>query len=365
MNPFVLATGCFVIGVLLGMVLYRGDYCMASMLRDFLLLGDRTLLRSLLIYLLVFVVLVSAGRMTGLVAVFPPYTYAEASMMTVAGGFLFGIGMVLAGGCVISTLYRMAGGNIGNWIAFSGILLGSMLYAEIHEQVAKMAAATRLTSMRVVAEISPKLELLIVVSFVILASLTIIRWLRQGKLTVVCHARGYIKPWRVALFIGCLNFFFYALTGAPMGVTTGYAKMAAFIESLVIPAHVGTLRYFQEDTVSLHFGETMLAGGAAPVMDLIGYTELPLIGGIFIGSLCSVLIYREFRIYGLPPRRQIVSSFVGGLLLALGARFASGCNVKFFLGGLPLLSLQSFFFILAVLPGVRVGNWLLTRLVIR
>ncbi|BCO08294.1 hypothetical protein GF1_06700 [Desulfolithobacter dissulfuricans] len=365
MNPFVLATGCFVIGALLGMVLYRGDYCMVAMLRDFFLIGDRTLLRSFLIYLLTFVVLVSIGRITGFIAVFPPYTFAAASMMTVAGGFLFGIGMVLAGGCVISTLYRMAAGHTGNWIAFSGILLGSMLYAEIHEQVTQLAAATRLTSVRVVAEISPKLEVLLVVSFVVLALLMIIRWLRQGKLTVVCHARGYIEPWRVALFIGCLNFLFYALSGAPMGVTTGYAKMAAFLESLVIPAHVRTLRFFQEDTVSLHYGKSMLAGGAAPVMDLIGYTELPLIGGIFIGSLCSALICREFRVYGLPPRRQIVSSFIGGLLLALGARFASGCNVKFFLGGLPLLALQSFFFILAVLPGVRIGIWLLTRLVIR
>ena len=40
--------------------------------------------------------------------------------------------MVLAGGCVVSTLYKMAGGNLAHGLAFVGIIVGSLLYAEVH-----------------------------------------------------------------------------------------------------------------------------------------------------------------------------------------------------------------------------------------
>ena len=45
------------------------------------------------------------------------------------GGVLFGIGMVVAGGCVSGTLYRIGEGYVASWASLLGILLGLSLAA--------------------------------------------------------------------------------------------------------------------------------------------------------------------------------------------------------------------------------------------
>jgi hypothetical protein len=45
-DPLLLSTGIALLGFVFGIVLYRGDYCMVAMLRDFFLIRDTTLLRS-------------------------------------------------------------------------------------------------------------------------------------------------------------------------------------------------------------------------------------------------------------------------------------------------------------------------------
>ena len=48
---------------------------------------------------------------------------------TVVGGLLFGFGMVLSGGCVSGSLYRMAEGYVASWVSMAGILVGLGLLA--------------------------------------------------------------------------------------------------------------------------------------------------------------------------------------------------------------------------------------------
>src|SRR6185295_12279296 len=47
----------------------------------------------------------------------------------VVGGLLFGVGMVVAGGCVSGTLYRIGEGYVASWASLLGILLGLSLAA--------------------------------------------------------------------------------------------------------------------------------------------------------------------------------------------------------------------------------------------
>jgi hypothetical protein len=282
-----------------------------------------------------------------------------------AGGLLFGIGIVLAGGCVVGTLYKMGGGNLANWIGFAGILAGSLLYAEIHPLVQRFSAQTTFTHTVTAAQHNPALKVLILLSILVACLLAIRQWSRQGGLNVTAYARGYIQPWKVAVILALLNFFFYLLSGAPMGITTAYAKVAAYLEQIVLPEHVAALTYFQKNSVSFQVGEILVSGGAGPRMDYISQTELSLMIGIFSGALAAALYYGEFKIYRLPPLRQSIAALAGGILLAMGARIASGCNLKFILGGLPLLAWQSFVFAAATVVGAWLGTQILLRYVIR
>jgi hypothetical protein len=43
---------------------------------------------------------------------------------TAVGGLLFGFGMVISGGCISGSLYRMAEGYLGSWVTIIGVLVG-------------------------------------------------------------------------------------------------------------------------------------------------------------------------------------------------------------------------------------------------
>lgn len=360
-----LSAGTALIGVIFGVVLYRGDYCMVAMVRDLFLIRDFTLIRSFVLYCVVAGVIFFLGSLTGLLPLYPPPTLASPSFMTIAGGFLFGIGMVLAGGCVVGTLYKMAGGNLTNWIAFAGILAGSLAYAEIHPWIKDLAGHSIFTDSIIVARQHPIMRPAIPVTFIIIGAVLVIRWAYHGDFAVISYAKGYIRPWKVAIILALLNFVYYFIAGVPLGITTAYAKLAVYIEQVFLPAHVAGLSFFQDGSLRFLINDVMVSGSAGPRFDYISATELALAGGIFSGALATALYYGEFKICGFPPRRQGLAALGGGVLLALGARIASGCNVKFFLGGLPLLSWQAIFFAAAVVGGVYCGTRILTHFVIR
>ena len=46
-------------------------------------------------------------------------------LANILGGYLFGIGMVLAGGCASGTWYRVGEGLVGSWMAALGFMLGA------------------------------------------------------------------------------------------------------------------------------------------------------------------------------------------------------------------------------------------------
>jgi hypothetical protein len=150
----------------------------------------------------------------------------------------------------------------------------------------------------------------------------------------------------------------------PMGVTTSYAKAAAFLEQLVAPVHVASLTYFTMPSLHyrLPFGATQQAAGAAPVFDVLALIQVPLIVGIVLGALFSALLLGEFRPRWKVPGRQVLMVFAGGIIMALGSRMGQGCNVWHLLGGLPTFTMQSLLFLAGLLPGAWLGAAALRRL---
>ncbi|MBI3593042.1 MAG: YeeE/YedE family protein [Nitrospirae bacterium] len=145
--------------------------------------------------------------------------------------------------------------------------------------------------------------------------------------------------------------------------------MAAYLEKLFIPAHYESLSFFKKESfVVIHpAGKWSIIGGPGAKIDHIFVTEVTLIVGVILGAFISALSLREFklRFRTLPPPRQALSVISGGILLALGSRMAGGCNVKFIMSGLPLLSIQAFLFLSGMVAGAWIGTHLLKRWVIK
>ena len=351
-------------GMVLGSVLYRSDFCMAGIFRDAFLFRNYALLRPLLLLIALSMVLFSLARFAGLILFPSPPFFSPPTAATLAGGAVFGLGMVLAGGCVVSTLYKMAGGNVAGMIAFIGMIAGSLLYAEIHRWWEPFKAGTVLTRTALLGDITPAGELLTTVLAAALFAAMFVRWTRQGKWTVTAYAEGYLQPWKAAVLIAVLNTAVYILAGWPMSITTGYTKLGAYMVDLVAPAHAADLRLFQQNSLSVVVSGVPLAGGAGPRVDIVFLTQIPLFIGIIAGAFLTALVLKEFKIYGLPPKRQIASACAGGMLMGLGARMASGCNLTFVLGALPVFAFQGFLFVAAMAVGAWAGARLLKRFVI-
>lgn len=354
------------LGFILGNVFYRADFCMAGMFRDVFLFRNWSMLRSLAVALVAAMVLFSILRWSGLVAFPRPPTYNSASIATLVGGLVFGIGMVLAGGCVAGTLYKMASGNLASVIAFCGIIGGSLIYAEFHPLADAFRKKTVVTKHLLLSDLSSAAEFAIILVLAVFSIVVFTRWARQGKFRYDAFAQGYLKPWKAALIIAVLNAVAYIFSGWPMGITTAYAKIGAFIESFLAPSHASGLQYFIGNSLSaVTPAGHKIAGGAGPRPDLIFFTELALMIGIIAGAFATAVSFKEFKIYGLPPRKQIASAFIGGILLALGARIASGCSLKFLLGAVPLFALQGIVFAISMIAGAYIGTVFLKNIVLK
>jgi hypothetical protein len=133
-----------VLGLAAGWVMHRSDFCMTAMFRDVFLFRDGFMPRMLVLLVVLSMVMFELLRLSGLAAPYPFPLLGPASLSNVLGGLLFGVGMVLAGGCVIGTLYKMGAGSLLSALAFVGLITGATVYAAIHELWIGFARATTL-----------------------------------------------------------------------------------------------------------------------------------------------------------------------------------------------------------------------------
>jgi uncharacterized membrane protein YedE/YeeE len=368
-HPYLLIVpASFLLGAAAGYVMHRSDFCMVGMFRDLFLFRHTFMLRMLVLAVVASMILFELARLSGLLSPYPFPLLGPPSLASLLGGLLFGTGMVLAGGCVVGTLYKMGAGSLLAALALVGLIAGSALYAEIYPWWRALTSATTVFPGKVtlpqILGVSPTALL---APTVLAGALLLLRWQRKEGLQRRSAAEGYLQPWKAALVLALIGLLSYLLVGMPLGVTTSYAKIGAYFEGAVLPAHLERLAYFRIQNLSYQppFSHLTLRGGAGPVLDGIAAIQFPLILGIVLGAACSAAMLGEFRIYWRVPPRQCVSAIIGGMVMGAAARMAPACNVWHLLGGLPILAAQSVLFVLGMLPGAWLGSRLLSRLVLR
>jgi uncharacterized membrane protein YedE/YeeE len=117
-------------GALFGYCAERGGFCLVRALSNLVLMRDATIARAYVLALVVAVTGTWLLRTLG--AHLPALEFAEEIpvrpfrwVANLAGGLVFGIGMVLAGGCAGSTWYRIGEGALGAVVVLAGFALGA------------------------------------------------------------------------------------------------------------------------------------------------------------------------------------------------------------------------------------------------
>ena len=119
----------FIFGTTVGLLVQRSRYCNVAALRDAMLFktyrNTKAMLVAMIIMTLGFTAFISVGAGRPM--------HFDVGLNTFAGLFLFGIGMVLAGACTVSTWVKAGEGNIGAMWAllftFVGMFLFSLLWS--------------------------------------------------------------------------------------------------------------------------------------------------------------------------------------------------------------------------------------------
>jgi len=116
-------------GIAFGYVLQKSRFCVAAAIRDPYLIRGTSLTKALLIALALtsigftaikYGAFINGQEIPGQIAIKP------ISPATVIGGILFGIGMVLAGGCASGLLMRTGEGFLTQMVALIFFIIGSL-----------------------------------------------------------------------------------------------------------------------------------------------------------------------------------------------------------------------------------------------
>jgi uncharacterized membrane protein YedE/YeeE len=111
-------------GLAFGFVLSKSGFCMTASFRDLFTTGGGRLARGSMVAISVamlgFSILVATGARQPFVL--------PVGWHTLVGGFIFGLGMVLAGGCATGTLFRVGEGNVQFWFALLGAVISAPLF---------------------------------------------------------------------------------------------------------------------------------------------------------------------------------------------------------------------------------------------
>lgn len=364
---FLLIANGTVLGISAGFIMHRSGFCLSGMFRDLFLFRQVTMLRFL--YLTVFFssVLFEATRLSGLLAFYPFPFFGPPSVTNAIGGCLFGIGMVLAGGCVVGTLYKLGAGSMLSLAAFAGLIIGSTVYAEIHPFWSGLRSATTFGGTATLPQLLGIAPLPLVLVLWAVSWYFYRKWHRAGQLQLESRAGGFLQPLTAALLLTCLGIWSAIVTGMPIGITTAYAKMGAYVETLFPGDHVGSLPFFTD--ISRQYVNPLtrasLGWSAGPWFDAVSAMQFPLIVGIALGGALSAVLLREYRIYYRAPVRQYLSAIVGGVIMGMASRMTPGCNVWHLCGGLPVFAWQSLLFFVGLIPGAWLGSLLLVKVIVK
>ena len=282
----------------------------------------------------------------------PPYRTPDFAWgRYLLGGFLFGVGMVLARGCPVRSLVKVTQGNLQALLAIGVMAITAYamtrteLYATVfapwvqHLSVSLTQfgiAHQDLGSLFGIADDDRIIALVLGAVLLLLA----LRWL-----PFTTHR----LEWLGALLIGSVIGLAFAVTGGNLGQAAQSASEMANdpqqglgTQSFTFSAPLGDVVYFLQHpthNADLTFG--VLA-----------------VGGLLLGSLVSVALRREWR--WVVPRggREWGRTIIGATLVGVGSVLAMGCTVGHGLSGIATLAVGS----MLALAAIVVGAWVALRI---
>jgi len=362
------------IGIAFGVILQRSRLCFAGAFRDLILLGDGRLLRAILLGLAV----ATVGFATLEARLVPDPSFGvnpngphiqPVGIATLVGGVAFGVGMVLAGGCVSGSLWRMGEGYLASWVAMAGILVGLELanragaWWSAHE-IRRRGARWRPAGSGRVPSVA------VVRAALGIAYLAVLWWESRSPRMPELPPPPALPPMTVREHLERA----WQSIASPQGWSYRTGAIALAVVSIValayqVPLGVTGGLSLWADNVAGWFGQTalplkgsdLLAGctpGSGGWMTVRGATVLGLVMGAFGASWLS----GEFRLRWPRTPSRFAQAAIGGVLMGYASVIAIGCTIGAFFSSIPSLAVAGWVYGGGLLLGAAVDVAMIKRL---
>lgn len=317
------ACAAFGVGLLFGAIARWSGFCLRGAVEDLLSRPDAPRARGFLLAIVVALVSVQALVMAGTLdlskaVVLPTSLFWGGALL---GGLMFGVGMVLTGGCGTRMLVLAAGGNLRSVVVF--VVFGFVAYATIRGILAPTRTAMMAASS---VDLGKQTLPLAVGAVAIVAAIAFILWRRAPAKHLVGGA-----------LIGLLVPLGYLVTG----VLGGDEFEPATVESI-----------------------NVTRGGGDALIYLLTWTGskisfgIAFVGGVLVGAALVALVQRDFRLVGFEQPADMLRYALGGALMGAGGVLALGCTVGNGLTGIASLAPTSFIALPAmVLAAAATMKW--------
>lgn len=377
------------VGLAFGVLLQKARFCFVSAFRDFVAFKDTRVLKGVVAGVVVMTLFWSLQATLGYFQGFwiPPWGLAS-----LFGGFVFGVGMTMAGGCASGTLYRAGQGYVQFWITllFMGVGYvvfayafptlrsvyfeplrfgeGATLYLSLPWPPAVTGALVATTMVLLYAFVRGRAQLpdeprggtdavadtraqASLPGRSITALSVGLRGLADGTSSFVDGVRSDDRPlaarlrdpWDariVGIGLALVASFWFWVYGA-WAITGSEARWAGWLLAQG-GVDVGNVEYW---------GSVLFRGGDVSVT-----VDMLMILSVVVGSFLAATASGDFRIRW-PRLERLPNPVVGGLLMGVGSRLAPGCNIANLFSGVALLSLHS----LLAGAGIVLGTYVMTH----
>jgi uncharacterized membrane protein YedE/YeeE len=357
----------FAVATVMGAVMAKTNFCTMGAVSDWVNMGSLGRLRA---WLLAIAVAAGGLLLLELAAVvrlpdttLPPYRTPQfAWLRYLLGGFLFGVGMALGGGCGTKTLVRVGGGSVR-----------SLFVAAVIALVAYIMFTTNLFNIAVMSWLEPTIVNLTAfgirgqnVDALVGGPIGLDPRVARAAVGLAIVAALLWFVFRSAAFrrnpnlvlggvvVGAAVALGWYITGGPHSEDwKEHAMFAAQrpsrveVQSLTFITPIGdTLRYLLAPSqfTQLNFG----------VMTVFG---------VILGSFLYSVATRRFHVEWFASWQDFVSHLVAGVLMGFGGFLAMGCTIGQGVSGASTLALGSFMALASMIAGAAVTMKIQYRLI--
>jgi uncharacterized protein len=344
-----LSTGGFLIGSLLGAIVYRTNFCAMGSISDMVSFGDTRRFRAWVLAATTALIGTQMLSQFGVVDLGKSmYLGTSVNWLgNLVGGALFGFGMVFSGGCATRNLARVGGGDLK--ASMTLLVLGIAAYVTMTGVLGPLRAGLEaVTAIPLPKGTDQGLGSL--AALLTKSPSAAVTWIVARVLTVAMLFYCFVDPKFRASRL-------HILSGVGVGlcIVAGWALTGlAFDELADKPASPVSLTFVRPTGDALEWLQRFTALGAP------GFGVSSVFGTI-VGAFLMAKTMGRFRLATFTDTKDTLRTLGGAVLMGIGGIMALGCTIGQGITGISTMSLGAFLTFGGLIVGGTVGVKTLER----